>query len=170
MRYALLLFTVVLAPMVATAAGYGNRVHLVPALKPCPGAGTCPGRALESSYTFDTIVLRTPANRYLATGKPSFLLQIRGVRDASGTPLTGNLTLRILPARVNVPGVGTLGVDFSLAVVPPVSVPLRNGSNPKFAYSPPQQTPNGTLVNGGGVELYDPEGNLLAVTGTQTKP
>jgi hypothetical protein len=154
----------------ASAAGL-NRVHLVPALKPCPGFGICPGRQLASRYTFDSMVLRTPASRYLPPDKPTLLLQIRGVRDASGAPVDGELTLKVLSGRVYTPPAGgTLGDDSSLAVQPPVAVPLRNGSNPKFAYRPPQATPPGTLVNGGGVEVYDPEGNLLAVTGSQAKP
>jgi len=30
--------------------------------------------------------------------------------------------------------------------------------------------PNGTITNGGGVEILDPEGKRLAVTGSQAKP
>jgi hypothetical protein len=166
---ALGLLAVLLAPTTAPAAGY-NRIYLVPALKPCPGFGSCPGRELASSYTFDTIVLRSPPGRYLPTGKPSLFLQIRGVRDGAGTAVNGNLTLTVLSGRVNVPGVGTIGDDSSLTTVAPVPIPLENGNNPKFSYKPNPQAPNGTLVNGGGVEVYDPEGKLLAVTGTQAKP
>jgi hypothetical protein len=166
---ALALCAALLAPTVATAAGY-NRVYLVPALKPCPGSANCPGRELASSYTFDTIVLRSPSTRYLPTDKPSLFLQIRGVRDAFGTPVTGTLTLKLLSGRVNVPGLGTVGDSSSLATVPPLSIPLKNGNNSKFPYKPSPQAPAGTLVNGGGVEVYDPEGKLLAVTGSQAKP
>jgi hypothetical protein len=166
---ALGLLAALLAPTVAPAAGY-NRVYLVPALKPCPGSGNCPGRELASSYTFDTIVLRSPPGRYLPSGKPTLLLQLRGVRDASGTPVTGTLTLKFLPVRVYTPSVGTIGDESSLTAVAPVPIPLQNGNNPKFAYKSSLQPPAGTLVNGGGIEVYDPEGKLLAVTGSQTKP
>ena len=165
----LALLAALLAPTNVPAAGY-NRVYLVPALEPCPGFSTCPGRALESSYTFDSIVLRSPPTRYLPSGKPSLFLQIRGVRDASGTPVNGNLTLRVLSGRVNVPSVGTLGDDSSLTTVAPVPIPLQNGNNPRFSYKSNPQAPNGTLTNGGGVEIYDPEGKRLAVTGSQAKP
>jgi hypothetical protein len=166
---ALPLATALLVPALAAAGGY-NRTYLVPALKPCPGAGTCQPLALQSSYTFDTIVLRSPPTRYLPTGKPSLFVQIRGLRDASGTPVTGTLTLKVLSGRVYVPSVGTIGDGSSLTAVAPVQVPVRNGNNPKFSYTPSLQPPAGTIVNGGGVEIYDPEGKLLAVTGTQSKP
>ena len=47
--------------------------------------------------------------------------------------------------------------------------PLKNG-DARFPYKPSTGVPNGTIVNGGGVEVYDPDGNLLAVTGSQQKP
>jgi hypothetical protein len=167
-RTPLRFLAVLLAPAAALAAGY-NRVYLVPALKPCPGFATCAGRGLESTYTFDTIVLRSPPTRYSPAGKPQLFLEVKGVRDASGAPVNGNLTLKVLSGRVNVPGIGTIGDDSALTTVAPLPVPLKNGNNPKFSYKNPA-TPDGLLVNGGGVEVYDPEGKLLAVTGTQTKP
>jgi len=167
--HALPLITAVLVPALAAAGGY-NRTYLVPALAPCPGAGTCQPLALQSSYTFDIIVLRSPPTRYLPTGKPSLFLQIRGLRDASGNPVTGTLTLKVISGRVYVPSVGTIGDGSSLTAVAPVPVPIRGGNNAKFAYTPSPQAPAGTIVNGGGVEIYDPEGKLLAVTGSQSKP
>jgi hypothetical protein len=158
-----------LAATVAGAVPY-NRVYLVPALQQCVGAATCVPSQRASRYTFDTIVLRSPATKYMPVGKPSLYLEVRGVRDPSGAPVTGTLRLRVISGRVSVPGVGTFPDDSPLTVVPPVAVPIKNGSTRRFAYSPPTQAPNGTLVNGGGVEVYDPEGNLLAVTGSQSKP
>ena len=70
---------------------------------------------------------------------------------------------------MSIPAFGTFPDDFSLAQVPPLSVPLKNGSNPKFPYKA-DRAPVGTIVNGGGVEVYDPAGNLLAVTGSQSRP
>jgi hypothetical protein len=166
---ALGLATALVVPAMATAGGY-NRVYLVPAVKRCPGPAACVPREFESRYTFDAIVLRTPAQRYLAPNKPSLGLQVRGVRDPSGAPVTGNLTLKVLQSRVSLPSLGTFPDDSPLTVTPPVAVPVKNGNNRKFAYRPPAQPPNGTIVNGGGVEIYDPEGNLLAVTGSQVKP
>lgn len=76
----------------------------------------------------------------------------------------------MLSGRVSIPAFGTFPDDSSATVVAPVPVPLRSGSNRRFEYRPPVQPPDGTIVNGGGIEVYDPEGNLLAVTGSQTKP
>lgn len=167
----LALLAVLIAPTAVTAAGY-NRVHLVPALKRCPGVATCP-LEFESSYTFDSIVLRSPSSKYSPRGKPSLILEIRGVRDASGAAVNGNLTLRLGPVRVHVPGVGTFPDDSPFTESPPVAIPVRNGTNAKFAYRPaaaPDGPPSGTIANGGGVEILDPEGKSLAVTGSQTKP
>jgi hypothetical protein len=158
---------VLAVPAVATAGGY-NRVYLVPALKPCLEDIPCQPREFQSAYTFDSIVLRTPATRYMPAGKPSLILEVHGVRDPSGASVNGNLTLKILSGRVSIPAFGTFPDDFSLVQVPPLSVPLKNGSNPKFPYK--ADSPVGIIVNGGGVEVYDPVGNLLAVTGSQSKP
>ncbi len=156
------------APAVSAAAQYG-RVYLVPAVKECVGVHACLPREFESRYTFDSIVLRSPATRYMPAGKPALMLEVRGVRDPSGTPVTGALKLRVLSGRVSLRDLGTFPDDFSLVQLAPVQVPLKNG-NGRYAYRPDQPTPSGTIVNGGGVEVYDPEGNLLAVTGSQTKP
>jgi len=154
-------------PVVATAGGY-NRVYLVPALKQCLDLTPCQPRELQSAYTFDTIVLRTPATRYMPAGKPSLTLEVHGVRDPSGAPVNGDLTVKVLPGRVSIPAFGTFPDDFSLVQVAPLKVPLKNGSNKSFPYK--TDTPVGIIVNGGGVEVYDPAGNLLAVTGSQSRP
>jgi hypothetical protein len=163
------LAAVLVAPTVATAGGY-NRVYLVPAVKECQGPAACVPREFESRFTFDTIVLRSPATRYLPAGKPSLSLEVRGVRDAAGMPVTGDLALKLLPSRVSLPTLGTFPDDSPLTALAPVAVPLKKGSNRKFDYFPPTQPPNGIIVNGGGIEVYDPEGKLLAVTGSQAKP
>jgi len=154
-------------PVAATAGGY-NRVYLVPALEQCLDLTPCQPREFQSAYTFDTIVLRTPATRYMPAGKPSLILEVHGVRDPSGVLANGNLTLKVLSGRVSIPAFGTFPDDFSLAQVAPLSVPLKNGSNRSFPYK--ADTPVGLIVNGGGVEVYDPAGNLLAVTGSQSRP
>lgn len=154
-------------PPAARAGGY-NRVFLVPAIKQCTTASTCP-REFASSFTFDTIVLHSPATKFLPAGKPSLILDVHGVRDASGAPLNGTLMLRVLPGRVSLPGLGTFPDNSSLTQQAPLPVTLKNGDG-KLPYKPSTGVPNGTIVNGGGVEVYDPDGNLLAVTGSQSKP
>jgi hypothetical protein len=74
---------------------------------------------------------------------------------------------------VRVPGVpgigGTFPDDSPLTRVAPVPIRLKNGGAKRFAYKSPA-APNGTITNGGGVEILDPEGKRLAVTGSQAKP
>lgn len=167
MLFRLAVCAAIVVPHAARAGGY-NRVYLVPAVKRCTTAATCP-REFASSFTFDTIVLRSPATKYLPAGKPSLILDLHGVRDASGAPLNGTLMLRVLSGRVSLPGLGTFPDDSSLTQQAPIPVTLKNGDG-KLPYKPSPGVPNGTIVNGGGVEVYDPDGNLLAVTGSQSKP
>lgn len=151
----------------ASAHAGANRVYLVPALQACPGPASCP-RELASNFTFDAIILRTPAGKYSPPGKPSLSIDLSGVRDATGAPFNGALTARVISGRVSIPGIGTLPDDSPLAQVAPLTITLKNGKG-KIAYTPPQ-APSGLVTNGGGVEISDPDGHLLAVTGSQTKP
>ena len=152
-----------------SARAGANRVYLVPALAACEGPGSCP-RALESAYTYEAIILRTSPSRFTPPDKPAFVIDIRGVRDPAGALLNGNLMLRVLSGRVSIPGIGTFPDNASVTRVPPVPVPVKNGNAKRFAYEAPSETPNGTITNGGGVEVLDPDGKRLAVTGSQAKP
>lgn len=167
MRRALVVLGVLVGAASVHAGGW-SRVYLAPALAKCAGPATCP-RTFESTYTFDEIVLRTPSSKYMSPKKPSIIVELKGVRDASGTPLDGTVTVKVLSGRVSIPGFGTMPDDSSLAQVPPIAVSLSKG-NGKLAYKPSPQAPNGTITNGGGVEVYDPTGKLFAVTGSQSKP
>jgi hypothetical protein len=166
-RLLLPLASALVAAAQPTAAAGMNRVYLVPAVKECPGPATCP-REFQSSYTFSTILLRTAATKYSRVGKPALSVDFRGVRDAAGAPANGTVKVRILSGRVSIPGFGTFPDGAPLTQVEPLSVTLANG-NGKIAYEPPA-SPNGIVTNGGGVEILDPEGKLLAVTGSQSKP
>lgn len=157
-----------LALLLPGAASAGTRTYLVPAVVQCPGPAVCP-RAFESTFTFDTIVLVSPGGRYLAPNKPALTLDLRGVRDASHALFTGNLTLQVLPSRVSLPGFGTLPDDSPLSAVAPITVSVKKGAG-HAVYKPPAPAPNGTITNGGGVEVLDPDGKRFAVTGSQAKP
>jgi hypothetical protein len=113
-------------------------------------------------------VLKTPATKYSPPGKPAVALEFRGVKNGAGAPYSGALTERVLSGRVSIPGIGTLPDGSSLAQVPPFSAPITNGRG-KASYTPPA-SPEGLITNSGGVEVLDPEGKLLAVTGSQSKP
>ena len=167
MRRALVILGVVFGAASVHAGGW-SRVYLAPALAECPGPATCP-RAFESTYTFDEIVLRTPSSKYMSPKKPSIIVELKGVRDASGAAVDGTVTVQVLSGRVSIPGFGTFPDGSPLAQVAPIAVSLKGG-NGKLSYKPDPQAPNGTITNGGGVEVYDPAGKLLAVTGSQSKP
>jgi hypothetical protein len=154
--------------LAATSAWAGwARVYLVPALVECPGPATCP-RELESAYTFDEIVLRSQSAKYMQPKKPTLIVELKGVRDPSGAPFDGDLQVNVLSGRVSIPGFGTLPDGSPLAQQPPIIVTLSKGDG-KVVYRAPS-SPSGLLTNGGGVEVRDPDGKLLAVTGSQSKP
>jgi hypothetical protein len=166
MRRAVAVLGVILGAASAHAGGWA-KVYLAPALAECLGPATCP-RAFESTYTFDEIALRTPSAKYSPPKKPSLIVEIKGVRDAAGTLVDGDVTVRVLSGRVSIPGFGTFPDGSPLTAVPPAVVTLTKG-NGKLVYRAPA-SPNGLITNGGGVEVYDPQGKRLAVTGTQSKP
>lgn len=157
----------VLVLSAAAAATAANRVYLVPALAECPGPATCE-RAFESTYTFDAIVLTNPSGKYLVPNKPSLAVEARGVRDATGALVNGTLTVRVLSGRVSIPGIGTFPDASPATRTPPLSLVLKNGKG-RVSYKA-QATPVGLVQNGGGVEVLDPDGKPLAVTGAQAKP
>lgn len=165
MRRALVTLGILLAA--ASAHAGWARVYLVPALVECPGPATCP-RALESAYTFDEIVLRTPSAKYMPPKKPTLIVELKGVRDPSGALLDGDVQVTVLSGRVSIPGFGTLPDGSPLAQQPPIVASLVKG-NGKVVYRAPA-SPSGLITNGGGVEVRDPAGKLLAVTGSQSKP
>jgi hypothetical protein len=167
-RAAVLSALVLLSSEQAIAGGF-SRVHLVPAIAQCPGPETCVPRQFESAYTFDTILVMTPSGRYYPTSGPSLIVSVRGVRDPSHALLNGTLMLRLLSGRVSLPGLGTFPDGASLVQTPPVAIRVRKG-NAHFSYKPQLKPPDGTITNGGGVEILDPTGKRLAVTGSQTRP
>jgi hypothetical protein len=126
-------------------------------------------RELESAYTFDTIVVMTPSGRYYPSNGPALIVNVRGVRDPSHALLEGTVMLRLISGRVSLPGLGTFPDGASLVQPPPVAIRVRNG-NARFPYKPELRPPSGTITNGGGVEILDPTGKRLAVTGSQTRP
>jgi hypothetical protein len=152
--------------LVPTAAVAGNRVYLVPAIAECPGPATCE-RTFESTYTFDTIALQSPG-KYLQPDKASIVLDVRGVRDASGALVNGTINVRILSGRVSIPAFGTFPDNSPVTITAPQPVTLKNGKG-HLSYKAPA-TPAGLIQNGGGVEVLDPTGKRLAVTGAQAKP
>jgi hypothetical protein len=96
------------------------------------------------------------------------MLQVKGLRDANGSPVTGRLTIEIPASRITIlsQGIGTLGENSPLAAQAPYVVDVKNGAA-RAKFLTPSTTPeNGLIVNTFGAPVvYDPEGKELASTG-----
>lgn len=172
MRYLLPALALALWPLAARAGGF-NVNYLVPAFVVCPGPGTCGAPVRESRFTYETAALKVPRGRYLNPKKPSLIVELKGVKDENGSPVTGDsFRIRIDTGQVNLPSLGTtIPAGHALSQQEPIAIPLRNGNTPKggFPYSPEATAPAGTIVEGGGITILDSDGRRLAVTGTQAK-
>ena len=158
----------------ATAAPAAmSRSVLVPVYKACPGSGNCTPPVLASSYTFDSIYLYSSSKPYTAPGQFALMVVVKGLKDAGGNPFTGKLVLSTGTSRITIlsQSVGTLGETSLLALQPPYVVDVKNG-NARARFNTPDNTPKtGLIVNSLTAPiLYDPDGNELASTGTQSKP
>jgi hypothetical protein len=168
-RASLLLLLVAALP---AGAGGLNRAALVPVYAKCPGSGNCPA-VRASSYTFDQMYLYSSRAPYSGPNKLALMLQVKGLKDANGSPVTGKLTIQIPPTRVTIlsQGIGTLGENSPLAEQPPYVVDVKNGDARQKFLTPPTTPEHGLIANSFGAPVvYDPEGKELASTGSQTKP
>src|SRR5215472_7715621 len=99
MRFALVFFVISLFVPAAGHAGL-NRSFMVPAYDDCPGSQNCNPPTRSSSYTFDSIVLYSSPQPYIAANKLSLRLVVKGLRDSAGRPVTGTVTLKSGQSRV----------------------------------------------------------------------
>jgi len=158
----------------ATAAPAAmSRAVLVPVYKACPGSGNCNPPVRASSYTFDSMYLYSSSKAYTLPGKLALMVVVKGLKDPSGNPFTGKLVLSSGTSRITIltQNIGTLGETSPLAVQPPYVVDVKNGAA-RARFNTPDNTPEtGLIVNSiTAPVLYDPDGNELASTGTQSKP
>ena len=174
MRPSVWLAVAVLAlPALATAKL--NRTYMVPVYEACPGSGNCFPPVRSSTYTFDQIALYSSAQPYIVKGKLTLAIVVKGLKDGSGAPVTGTLKLRVPSSRITIftNNIGTLGDKSPLAPETVYDVPIENGSTPKKGarFNAPDSTPDsGLVVNSFAAPiLYDPDGNELASSGSQTK-
>ena len=155
-----------LLPQLASAGGL-NRTYLVPSFRTCPGPQTCFPPAHDSSFTFESAVLKTPVSRFLRSRKTAFILELKGVRDAAGNLASGvQLTIVLTTGQITVPGIGT----FPPGAIPDtrISFTVEHG-RAKVPYKTPD-VPRGTVVEGAGVTILDPDGRRLAIIGSQAAP
>jgi hypothetical protein len=158
------------ALLVATAAAAGgfSVTYLVPAFVTCPGPDTCGAPERESRFTFESATLRSAQGRYANAGKTALVVKLRGVKDETGALVSGSgFTVRLASGQVNLPSLGiALPAGHPLSEVPPVPIALDKGKG-TLSYAPSQSPPAGTVVEGGGVTVYDSDGKRLATVGTQ---
>ena len=180
------LVAVLLGPGVA-GAGRLNTTYLVPAYEGCPRGTTtttqaspapCTPARRESTFTFESAVLKTAPARYIAANKVAFMLVIRGIRDGSGALVTtraGDPTDDFQV--VSPPGQTTLTFLSSTyapgAISGPVVIPfdVKDGAA-KVIYKTPGTIliPDGIVVEGGSVVVLDNQGKRLATIGAQSPP
>jgi hypothetical protein len=161
-----------LAAAASARAGGLNRTPLVPVYAKCPGSGNCPAVRV-SSYTFDQMYLYSPRAPYSAPNKLALMVQVKGLKDANGSLVTGRLTVQIPASRITIlsDGLGTLGENSPLAVQPPYVIDVKNGSARAKFLTPASTPEHGLVVNTFGAPVVlDPEGKELASSGTQSKP
>jgi hypothetical protein len=77
---------------VPARAGGLYRTTLVPVYAKFLGSGNCPA-VRASSYTFEQMYLYSPRAPYSGPGKLALMLQVKGLKDANGSPVTGRLTI-----------------------------------------------------------------------------
>ena len=177
-----LLRAVVLAALLPALALAGmNRTYLVPAYKPCPeGQKSCAPQGPASTFTFELAILKSRPNPYIKPNQLSLAVELKGVRDASGalvTTLSSNpaddFILRTPAGRVTLLAGTNLQLEpgSPLSPVTEVRVDLKNG-NGHGSLTTPDETPTHGLIQQtlGVPELYDNQGNLLAVTGARSRP
>ena len=170
-RASMLLLLVAAVPALA---GGLNKSVLVPVYERCPGSGNCPP-VLASSYTFDEMYLYSPRKKYSGPEELALMIQVKGLKDANGTPVTGQLTVVVPATRVTIlpsgGGFGTFGDSSFLSQQAPYVVEVKNGSARQKFFTPSTTPPRGLVANAFGSPIvYDPEGKELASTGSQSRP
>jgi hypothetical protein len=158
-----------------------NRTYLVPAYKPCPnGQTSCTPQGTASTFTFEQALLKSRPAPYIKPNQVSVIIEVKGVRDASGALVTtdpanpaDDFILRTGAGRVVLLAGINLQLEPGSPLVPPseVRLDLKNGKG-SGSLRTPEETPTNGLINQslGLPELYDNQGNPLAVTGARSKP
>jgi hypothetical protein len=161
-----------LAPALA-AAGF-NRTYLVPSYRACPGPATCNPPVLDSSYRFESALLKNSNTRFLVPNKIAFTLELRGVKDAAGNLVTTDPNdpsddFRIVssPGRLTLAGQGTFPEGAIPAVI--IRFDVTKGVARK-KYNTDPSTPPGLVTEGSSVVVLDNQGRRLAVTGAMSRP
>jgi hypothetical protein len=155
-----------------------NVTDLVPAYAPCPGGRSSCTPVKESSFSFDRALLKSPRGSFIGPNKVSLVVELRGVRDASGalvTTSTGDaaddFVVVIPPGRTVLVEQG-LQLEPSSPLVPQTSfrIDLKNGKG-RTAYKTPPETPTSGLVSEATTTpvVMDNQGKRFAVSGARSR-
>jgi len=176
MRIPVLHSLLAILPLAGVAGAGSNSNPMVPAYEPCtPPATTCPA-VLESRFTFDSVKLKSSKSPYLKDNKVAFTIELKGVRDPTGslvTTDTGNqaddFRLFIPASQITVGGTTTAPGILSGDIV--VGVDLKNGKGKAKYKTPPGGEGTGLVAEAGGLPyVVDSDGNRFAVSGSRDKP
>jgi hypothetical protein len=176
MRKSVLSSTLALLSFATMASAGSNSTSLVPAYEPCtPPATTCPA-VLESRFTFESAKLKTPKSEYLKDNKTAVTIELKGVRDPTGSLVTtdeGNqaddFKLFIPGTQVTIGGTTTAPGILSPDIV--VGIDLKNGKGKASYKTPAGGEGTGLVAEAVGVPyVVDSDGNRFAVSGSRDKP
>jgi hypothetical protein len=86
---------------------------------------------------------------YSGPGKLALMLQVKGLKDANGSPVTGQITVSVPSSRVTIlsQGIGTIADGSPLAAQPPYVVDVKNGSARAKFFTPDSTPEHGLVVN-----------------------
>jgi hypothetical protein len=170
-RASILLLLVAAVP---AHAGGLNKSVLVPVYARCPGSGNCQP-VLASSYTFEEMSLYSSRKPYSGPNELALMIRVKGLKDASGALVTGQITVSVPGTRVTIlpsgGGFGTFGDQSPVAQQPPYVIDVKNGSGRGKFMTPPSTPAKGFVANSFGAPIVlDPEGKELASTGSRSRP
>jgi len=160
----------VLSPAPGWSGGF-NTTYLVPAYVTCPGPNVCAGPpTVESAFTFESATLRTPRSPYTDQKKPSFIVELKGVKDGAGNLVTAEgFSIQIAAGQVNIfePAPGfSFPAGSPVTQTTPIPISLSKGHG-RATYKPSTAAPAGTVAEGGVVTIYDNAGKRLATVGAR---
>lgn len=162
----------------STAWAGMNRTYMVPAYAACP-SGVCEP-TLESTFRFDEAALISSQARYTGPGKLALIIDIKGVRDASGALVSTDPANEADDFLLFIPESRT--TLLSGALVGTLAPRLLTGDTiyrfdvtkgrARKRFATPDETPEHGLITQvlGNPVVLDNQGNPLAVTGVRSKP
>ena len=153
-----------------------NATPMVPAYQPCtPPATTCPA-VLESRFTFDSVTLKSSKSPYLKDDKVALAIEVKGVRDETGTLVTTDADDPADDFKLIIPGsqITFNGTTVAPGILSPeiqLGIDLKNGSGKASYKTPTGGEGTGVVAESTGAPyMIDNDGKRFAVTGQRDKP